>query len=268
MIGPLDIRHLESGMFRPYQVQFNLFHRIMESPGHIALGTKDGSLIACYNEGYPMWLWIHPETGPGEKQERMEALSAALEENRIFGIIAEEEVSSFFAEDYSKRLGVRYSYAMGMEAYCMEKLKAPGGVEGRMVPADGSHLAVVARCIAGFQKDALGQDAAEEGMQEAAGRLIASKNLYLWESGGKIVSTSYICHRTGRHARINTVYTPPEERKKGYASALMAAVCGIILEEGRKPLLYADLQNPDSNKVYRNVGFIPHGKLHENRFIY
>jgi predicted GNAT family acetyltransferase len=56
--------------------------------------------------------------------------------------------------------------------------------------------------------------------------------------------------------RIGPVYTPPELRGRGYASACTAAVSQLLLDEGRKfCFLYTDLANPTSNKIYQDIGY-------------
>ncbi len=75
-----------------------------------------------------------------------------------------------------------------------------------------------------------------------------------------------VANRSPRHARIGYVYTPPQERKKGYASALVAQVSRMVSEEGLVPTLYADVENPDSNKVYRGIGYQDAGVIREIGF--
>jgi predicted GNAT family acetyltransferase len=62
------------------------------------------------------------------------------------------------------------------------------------------------------------------------------------------------------------VYTPSGSRKKGYASALVSELCSILESERLRPMLYADLKNPDSNKVYKNIGFVESGKIADIKF--
>ena len=58
--------------------------------------------------------------------------------------------------------------------------------------------------------------------------------------------------------RIGYVYTPPESRARGYASALVAAVSQKMLDEGFAfCVLYTDLSNPTSNAIYARVGYEP-----------
>jgi predicted GNAT family acetyltransferase len=53
------------------------------------------------------------------------------------------------------------------------------------------------------------------------------------------------------------VYTPPEHRGHGYASAVTARAAWDILDHAAVPVLYTDLANPTSNKIYRAIGFRP-----------
>jgi predicted GNAT family acetyltransferase len=52
------------------------------------------------------------------------------------------------------------------------------------------------------------------------------------------------------------VYTPPELRGRGYASALTAALTGTLLDGGRRCcFLFTDLANPTSNRLYERIGY-------------
>ncbi len=58
--------------------------------------------------------------------------------------------------------------------------------------------------------------------------------------------------------RIGPVYTPPADRRQGYASALVAAASQTLLDQGRRfCLLFTDLANPTSNHVYQAIGYEP-----------
>jgi uncharacterized protein len=54
------------------------------------------------------------------------------------------------------------------------------------------------------------------------------------------------------------VYTPPHTRKRGYGTAMTAAVSRHILQVGRTSVfLFTDLANPTSNHIYQQVGYQP-----------
>jgi predicted GNAT family acetyltransferase len=58
--------------------------------------------------------------------------------------------------------------------------------------------------------------------------------------------------------RIGPVYTPPEARNRGYASALVAAISQAQLDAGRRfCFLFTDLANPTANHIYQAIGYEP-----------
>jgi hypothetical protein len=63
------------------------------------------------------------------------------------------------------------------------------------------------------------------------------------------------------------VYTPPEHRRRGYASALTAALTERLLAGGRRfCFLFTDLANPTSNAIYQRIGYRPLGDVDRYRF--
>ncbi len=55
---------------------------------------------------------------------------------------------------------------------------------------------------------------------------------------------------------VAAVYTPPEERGRGYATALVTALCRRVLAMGKAYVcLFVDDRNPISNHVYEKIGF-------------
>ena len=57
---------------------------------------------------------------------------------------------------------------------------------------------------------------------------------------------------------ISRVYTPPQHRRRGYAGAVVHALCQAKLAEGATYLaLFTDIANPTSNRLYAEIGFVP-----------
>jgi predicted GNAT family acetyltransferase len=61
--------------------------------------------------------------------------------------------------------------------------------------------------------------------------------------------------------RIGPVYTPPELRGRGSATALVADVSVERLATGRRfCFLFTDLANPTSNAIYERIGYVRVGE--------
>jgi predicted GNAT family acetyltransferase len=67
-----------------------------------------------------------------------------------------------------------------------------------------------------------------------------------------------INRRTARSSCVAWVYTPPELRGNGYASAVVAALSERELAGGAAWCsLFTDLANPTSNHIYAELGYEP-----------
>ncbi|HEY9618214.1 MAG TPA: GNAT family N-acetyltransferase [Microcoleaceae cyanobacterium] len=83
------------------------------------------------------------------------------------------------------------------------------------------------------------------------------QQMYLWEDGIP-VSWANGSRSLPTAARIGPVYTPPEYRRKGYATACVAALSQTLLEQGcDRCFLFTDLANPTSNHIYQQIGYDP-----------
>jgi predicted GNAT family acetyltransferase len=67
--------------------------------------------------------------------------------------------------------------------------------------------------------------------------------------------------------RIGPVWTPPEQRRRGYAAALTAQICAEALAiPSHACTLYADAANATANGVYTRIGFRPVAEIVETVF--
>ncbi len=79
--------------------------------------------------------------------------------------------------------------------------------------------------------------------------------LFVWDDDGP-VSLLAVLPSVARVGRIGPVYTPPECRRRGYAGMAVAELSRRALAGGaRACMLFTDLANPTSNKIYAEVGY-------------
>lgn len=80
--------------------------------------------------------------------------------------------------------------------------------------------------------------------------------IWLWNLHGEPVSLSAYSGPMPTGIRIGPVYTPPEHRRRGYATSLVTDQSRWLLEQGyRRCFLYTDLSNPTSNRIYELIGY-------------
>lgn len=259
-------RVLGQKMFIADEVQYNLIHRICESKSSNCLKTTDGTMVFAQSEGQNAWLWISKELAEDKKNNILQELLEVLKGTTLPGITGDPKMVEFFAQVYSEANNLQYFPHMTMESYSCSELKKPMNVNGEMNRATIQNVETVAEFLAGFSEGAYGVSVDSASQFPAAEGVIGAGDLFLWLVDNQPVSMANIAHRSPRHARINAVYTPPVFRKRGYASALVAELCSFLDSEKLEPMLYADLKNPNSNKVYQNIGFIERGKVVDIRF--
>ena len=84
---------------------------------------------------------------------------------------------------------------------------------------------------------------------------VGEREVFLWENQGKVVSMMKKSRPTQRGVTVSLVFTPQEERRKGYARTMVAACSKELLKEYEFCVLYTDMMNPTSNKIYQEIGY-------------
>ena len=267
MFQTFDKKNIGCTSFIQNEVQFNIIHRILEDDNAVRIQSKDRSLLYAQTPGNNPWLWVDPALQEEVKKDLVMNLLTFLAYVKVPGITAEPTLANFFAEEYEKERKTSYSLTMEMEAYERLEIIPPKKVEGKMLLSSDENVEYVAKFISGFYLDGHGMKVESNTLLGKAKSMIETRNLYIWVVDGVPVSMTNVSHRSPRHARINSVCTPPEQRKKGYASALVHEVCGVVEKEKLTPMLYADVLNPSSNKIYQDLGFKECGKIRELSFV-
>jgi predicted GNAT family acetyltransferase len=93
---------------------------------------------------------------------------------------------------------------------------------------------------------------------EASLRAYVDRGLcYVWESQGSMVSMASHAVPLAGVVRVTTVYTPAEQRNRGYARRLVAEISAhaLAMTGVRRCMLFADAANPVSNSIYHQIGY-------------
>ena len=173
------------------------------------------------------------------------------------GVNGSADIAQKFALRWSELSGCRYRVQMAQSIYQLSRVTIETRAAGRLREPDRSDEALLREWRAGFSVDAEGMDP-EQAREAAAQPLPRSRRLKLWEVEGIAVSMAGYAGPTPNGIRVAWVYTPPENRGKGFAGACVAALSQKLLDDGRKfCFLYTDLANPISNHIYQRMGYEP-----------
>jgi predicted GNAT family acetyltransferase len=175
------------------------------------------------------------------------------------GVVGPLEPARAFADAWTRLTGRPHRLMMAERIFRLTHVRPPRSVPGSLRPIEEADRALVTDWVIAFEVDVFGRRRADDLNPWIDRWLLGEeRQMYLWQVDGRPVSMCGVGGRTPNGARIGPVYTPPEERGKGYASACVAAVSQLQLDRGmRFCFLFTDLANPTSNHVYEAIGYEP-----------
>lgn len=175
--------------------------------------------------------------------------------------------SQAFAERWGSLTGHSSRRGMAMRIHQADAVVMPPGVPGELRRAEHADRGLLIDWVRAFDREALGTDDAEGAARRVDSHLTEpGRALYLWHDD-RPVAMAGSAGPTPNGIRVVAVYTPPDLRGRGYASACVGTLTQRLLNEGRAfCFLFTDLANPTSNRVYARLGYQPVCDVDEYQF--
>jgi uncharacterized protein len=188
--------------------------------------------------------------------EALEALAAGIEDD-LPGVIGAQPEVEGFARAWAARTGATPRIVCGQGVFRLDRLEPISHVPGRMRDATAEDRPRLITWWDAFMQEAIGEGAVGLGSETAVDHRLQAESagIVLWEDGEEPVSLAAYGNPTPHGVRIGPVYTPPQRRRKGYASALTAALSERLLRTYRFCFLFTDLANPTANRIYEQIGY-------------
>jgi GNAT superfamily N-acetyltransferase len=171
----------------------------------------------------------------------------------IPGVLGPVNDAGAFAAAWSEHVGARTVEGMRQGIYRLERVRPPRAFpNGRLRPATPEDRELAVRWSLDFIEEV---DVDHRDVETGVSERIAAETLWFWDDG-EPRSMAAEGGRTPNGSRIGWVFTPPEWRGRGYASACVAEASRRLLAAGRRfCFLYTDLANPTSNALYQRIGY-------------
>jgi RimJ/RimL family protein N-acetyltransferase len=170
------------------------------------------------------------------------------------GVGGPEATPHWFAQRASE-LGARFLEPVPQRIHSLTEKPRYPAAPGHVRPTTTDDTELLADWIAEFRREATPHEGSPS--RERLDSL-ARAGTFFWVVGDQPVSMAAILRRTRNGAAISVVYTPPQQRGKGYAGCVTAAVVEQVFAEGKTmACLYTDVRNPFSNRCYAKIGFKP-----------
>ncbi len=217
----------------------------------VLFGTveQDGDLVGCVIRTPPHKVLITsmpPEAAPdivGPVAELYDEIPAVL---------GQADSAVAVASAWTALKGGGWETGMQQRIYRLDQVEPVRPVPGAMRLATMDDLELLTDWGTGFARDA---GHAFLLAREQVNRMIERQDLHIWQDESP-ASMAVAQGATPNGCRVGYVYTPPELRGRGYASALVARLSQRMLDSGMTfCVLYTDLGNPTPNAIYQRIGY-------------
>lgn len=220
----------------------------------VVLGWYDDGRVSgavSLTPPYELLLAVVPDETVGELAAELRVRGV-----RVPGVNGDVAPADRFARAWTAGTGAAAVTAMRQRLYVLAELNPPVSPAGRPRRAEVQDLDVAVREFSAFQSE-VGAHAVD--VVPTVREWIEDGRLWLWEDDHhEVVSLAGRQPTAGGVARVGLVYTPPGQRRRGFAAAVTAACSGDALRHGAEHVvLLTDLANPTSNAIYQQIGFRP-----------
>jgi predicted GNAT family acetyltransferase len=213
------------------------------------------SALAWRTPPYPVGLAWNAGDPEGAVLPLIEAVHGRWAE--IPGVAGHRQITDPFADRWCRNFGTSIKSTMAQRIYRLDSVNNISSIPGHIRLATLADKDLASAWTRSFMVD-VGSPTNRSIPERDVTPFIGKGLIYLWEYSEKPVSMVVKDRPTEHGMSITLVYTPPELRRNGYATACVASVCRDILKSGYDfCTLYTDLSNPTSNSIYMKIGFKP-----------
>lgn len=181
------------------------------------------------------------------------------------GVNAPPETSRAIAAAWRARTGGESHVHLSMAMHSLTEVRDPARLAtGELRQPERSEHGLLAAWEEEFAREAHIQSGGRVPLMVSA--RLAHGALWLWDDGAPVTMVGWAGPVAGV-ARVGPVFTPPEHRGRGYATTATAAVSRLILDRVADTcMLFTDLANPTSNKIYAEIGYRRFAEWEEHAF--
>jgi predicted GNAT family acetyltransferase len=219
-------------------------------------GVVDGVLVHTAN-GRLLWSTIDDALVARAIDAAMRAFANATPP--VTSAYGPESIAAPFAQRWASERGLRGGVRMRFRHFEIDRVVVhPPKSEGVMRVARESDADMIASYADAFVTETgLPEEDRVLTRPDRIAARIEAGGFYVWDVGGRIVTTASAAG-TPRVRRVGFVYTPPDARKRGFASSLVAQLTQQLLDAGAwRVSLSTDSTYAPSNRIYQAIGYRP-----------
>lgn len=182
------------------------------------------------------------------------------------GVLGPDQLVHTFKDTYCDLSGLKAVPYMEQIIHRLDEVIPVPLSRGRLEVATEEVEDVIVPWMQAFDEESLSVSSDEARLKRVR-HDIRQRTFYLWyNEQEKPVSMLQKTRPCKRSISISYVYTPSNERRKGYASSAVCSLSKELLKDYKFCTLFTDKKNPTSNKIYRAIGYQPLASVSLYRF--
>lgn len=192
----------------------------------------------------------------GDKSAILTLVKGLIERQiAVPGVFGRMDLADNFNQAWQGATGQIMRPGLAVALHATRQAPPARATPGRLRQAGQEDLETAIGFSEAFAQDPRLSSAERISIPAGTEKRVAQGEIFLWDdSGAKSIAACKESISTG--GRLNLVYTPPEHRRHGYASACVAALTRHRFERGWDwCALFIDTSDPAASGMYRNLGF-------------
>ncbi len=212
-------------------------------------------LILLYRKPWKLLLYS-PTDNKSDELFKFVAKEIYKIDANLLGVNSEKEIANKFAKYYCEIAKFNFRTHMPLRILLLTELENSNlNKELIFREAKPNDKPILIKFIKDFYNEAVSEKYTDSEIEEKFNSYIR-RGYYVLEKNNKIVSQAMFARDLKKGKCISGVYTPKEERGKGYAYNLIYRISKKVLDEGSEYcVLYTDDENPISNHIYEKIGY-------------
>ena len=255
-----DNKIFSSSEFQKDKYKFYLISLNLKSESVMLYSDEENYVICRGAVGLPTWIWTKDNFDISKLDEIKTVINLYLTDADKDKFTCKKELYDLLVNTGYDYLNSDDYFEMGT-LFCRET-KQPKKCDGYITTPILEEKAILVKYWYDDSQEMNGvspisMEQAEVDVQ----KMLDSNKFYIWKNReNKIVCMANYSEVDGQ-VKLSHVYTPIDERGKGYAANLIYRMTNDLLQQGLVPLFYTDYNYIPSNKAYINDGYEETGIL-------
>jgi predicted GNAT family acetyltransferase len=231
----------------------------------LAAAPRPAQFLTAHSGGALVGAALRPLAYPlltsGIGTEAVAAVAGYLHRQKITvpAILGLKPGADLFTNTWVSLSGATPTARADETVYRLQAFAPPESVAGDARRAAASDVGLLCEWLAAFRAEVFGSPAGSTPTAALYAQIVGAIGQFImWQVDGVPVSLARVHPVVQGVARIGPVFTPCDQRGRGWAAAVTAAAISRARRCGAADIvLQTDVNNRTSNALYRRLGFVP-----------